>query len=142
MNLHRGYLLDTNAISELNKSRPNEFVLLFFKQLSPHEAFLSVLSLGELRKGAAMRLKRGDAAAAASLNAWIDTLEGAYADRVLPVSGPIARLWGQLSADRPRPMIDTLLAATAIHHGLTLVTRNVRDIDDTGVRVHNPWLMP
>ena len=74
-----------------------------------------------------------------SLSLWVDRLETDFADRVLDVNQQIARLWGELSADRSRPAVDTLLAATAIHHGLTLVTRNVRDVQDTPVVLHNPW---
>lgn len=138
------FLLDTNVISETRKTRPNEDVLRFLRQLSPSRAFVSVLSLGELRRGAAIRAKH-DIKAARDLSDWIDGLEEQYAGRVLAVDDTIARLWGELSADRSRPVVDTLLAATAIHHRLTLVTRNVRNVrnvEDTPVMLRNPWLEP
>ena len=98
------------------------------------------MSLGELRKGAAVRAKT-DISAAQALALWIDHIEMTYADRILPVDLEIARLWGELSAQRSRPVVDTVLTATALHHGLTFVTRNVRDVQDTGVVLHNPWLV-
>ena len=99
-----------------------------------------MLSLGELRKGVATRSRRHGDVSVQKLAAWIDGLEEAYRDRLLPVDGPIARLWGEMSATRSRPVIDTLLAATAIAHGLTLATRKVRDVNDMPVILHNPWL--
>lgn len=129
-----------NVISELKKIRPNQNVLRFVQELPRNRAFISALSLGELRKGAAIQAKR-DAHAAKVLSDWIDGLEDQYTGRVLAVDGPIARIWGELCSDRSRPLIDTLLAATAIHHGLTLVTRNARDVADTPVVHVNPWDM-
>ena len=75
-----------------------------------------------------------------SLSLWIDDLEIDYSDRILPIDLAITRLWGVMAASRSRSVIDTLLAATAIHHGMTLVTRNTKDIEDTPVVLHNPWL--
>ncbi len=137
----RAFLLDTNVISELKKTRPDQKVLRFVQELPESRAFLSALTLGELRKGAALQAKR-DTAAAKLLSDWIDRTEEQYAGRVLAVDGPIARIWGELCSDRSRPLIDTLLAATAIHHGLTLVTRNTRDVEDTPAALLNPWLAP
>ncbi len=93
-----------------------------------------------MRKGVATRSRRHGDASVQKLAAWIDGLEETYRDRLLPVDGPIARLWGEMSATRSRPVVDTLLAATAIAHGLTLATRNVRDVNDMPVTLHNPWL--
>ena len=135
----RSFLLDTNVISEFKKIRPDGSVLRFVQELPESRAFISALSLGELRKGAALQAKR-DAVAARTLSAWIDKTEEQYTGRVLAVDGPIARIWGELCSERSRPLIDTLLAATAIHHGLTLVTRNTRDVEDTPVVLHNPWI--
>lgn len=101
--------------------------------------YLSVLSLGELRKGIAVRAKR-DPHGARSLEQWVERLETEYADRVLGVDQAIARTWGELTATRSRPVVDTLLAATAMHHKLLLVTRNTRDIEDTPVLFCNPWV--
>ena len=134
-----GFLLDTNVVSELKKPRPNSTVTAFLKDLSPEQTFVSSLTLGELRKGAALRARR-DLHAAAAIVLWIDEIESEYGDRVLVIDSPIARLWGELNAQRTRPIVDTLLAATAIHHGMTLVTRNTKDVEDTPVVLHNPWL--
>ena len=99
---------------------------------------LSVLTLGELVKGAALR-RRTDPAGAAGLEHWIRGIELFFADRVLPVDTDMARMWGEISAPRPLPVIDALLAATAHVHGLTLVTRNVADVASTNVALLNPW---
>ena len=112
--------------------------MAYLEKLRPEQTFLSVLTLGELRKGAALRARR-DPQAAEAIVLWIDAIEDEYADRVLPIDSPITRLWGEWNAQRARPIVDTLLAATAVHHALTLVTRNVRDFDDTPVTLHNPW---
>jgi hypothetical protein len=134
------YLLDTNFLSEARKPRPNLGVLAFFQSNDPNSAFISVLSLGELRKGVvAKRLRDPDPNAASQLAAWIEGLEAGYADRILGIDLAVARLWGEWSAERPRPVVDTLLAATAVINDLTLVTRNVRDVSDTPVKLHNPW---
>ncbi len=140
MNSGDGYLLDTNVISEIRKRQPNAAVLDFLKALRPERTFLSVLTVGELRKGAVLRALQ-DPRAARVISDWIDSVTEAYGDRILGIDLPTARLWGELNADRTRPAIDTLLAATAMHHRLTLATRNVRDVQDTGVVLHNPWLV-
>lgn len=84
--------------------------------------------------------QRTDPAAAAILSAWVDGLEFSFSDRILGIDAATARLWGELSAQRPRPVVDTLLAATAIVHGLTLVTRNTSDVQDIDVKLHNPFV--
>lgn len=81
-----------------------------------------------------------DQPGAQALTRWVNRLEIEYENRTLAIDQAIARLWGELAADRSRPAVDTLLAATAIHHRLTLVTRNTRDVQDTPVVLHNPWL--
>jgi toxin FitB len=91
-----------------------------------------------LRKGVAAQ-RRIDPAAADRLGNWVDDIEITYADRVLPVEISVARIWGELSARRSLPVIDTLIAATALVYGLTLVTRNIRDVEFTGVPVIDPW---
>ena len=135
-----GYLLDTNIVSETRKSRADSGVIAFLSATDPAGLFLSVLTLGELRKGVAAR-HRTDPVAADELGAWVDGIETIFADRVLAIDAATARRWGKLSAGRSLPVIDTLIAATAISHGLTLVTRNVRDVEATGVPVVDPWRM-
>jgi predicted nucleic acid-binding protein len=100
--------------------------------------FLSVLTLGELRKGVEAK-RRSDSATAARLGAWVDDIETTFADRVLPVDRAVARLWGELSARQALPVIGTLIAATAITRGFILVTRNTRDVTATGVPLVDPW---
>ncbi len=112
--------------------------MAYLRKLRPEETFLSALTLGELRKGAALRARR-DLVAAEAILLWIDAIEDEYADRILAVDSPIARLWGEWNAQRPRPIVDTLLAATAVHHQLTMVTRNTRDFEGTPLALHNPW---
>jgi hypothetical protein len=133
-----GWLLDTNVISETRKIRPNAAVIAFLSAADSAALFLSVLTLGELRKGVETK-RRSDPAAAAALGAWVDGIETTFADRVLDVDSGVARLWGELSADRSLPVVDTLIAATAIRRGLTLVTRNTRDVAGTGVATLDPW---
>lgn len=133
-----GYLLDTNVISETRKIRADAAVTVFLGTADPAGLFVSVLTLGELRKGVAAR-RRSDPVAADQLGAWVDGIETIFADRLLPVDAAVARLWGELSAGRSLPVIDTLIAATAIASGLTLVTRNTRDVAATGVPLVNPW---
>ena len=133
-----GYLLDTNLISETRKIRADAGVMAFLAAADAGGLFLSVLTLGELRKGVEAK-RRTDSETAARLGAWVDGIETTFADRVLPVDAPAARLWGELSAGRTLPVIDTLIAATAITRGLTLVTRNTRDLAGTGVPLVDPW---
>ena len=133
-----GYLLDTNILSETRKTRPDSGVLAFLSAADARGLFLSVLTLGELRKGVAAK-RRTDPVAADRLGAWVDGIETTFADRVLPVDAATARRWGELSASRSIPVIDTLIAATAISRGLTLVTRNTRDVKATSVPLVDPW---
>jgi predicted nucleic acid-binding protein len=136
-----GYLLDTKVISETRKNRPDSGVTAFLSAANADALFLSVLTLGELRKGAALKY-RTDSVAADKLTTWIDGIETIFADRLLPVDAATARLWGELSSNRPLSIVDTLIAATAISRGLTLVTRNIRDVASTGVPVVDPWQTP
>jgi hypothetical protein len=132
------YLLDTNVLSETRKRHADEKVLAFIAETDPSTLTLSVLTLGELRKGVALK-RRSDPSAAESIAAWVDGLEFSFADRILGIDAATARLWGELSAQRSRPVVDTLLAATAVVHGLTLVTRNTSDVQDIDVQLHNPF---
>lgn len=132
------YLLDTNVISETRKSHADSGVIAFLSAADTSGLFLSVLTLGELRKGVALR-RRADPPTADRLAAWVDGIETTFADRVLPIDAATARCWGELSAGRTLPVIDTLIAATALSRGLTLVTRNTRDVAATGVPLIDPW---
>ncbi|WP_263355649.1 type II toxin-antitoxin system VapC family toxin [Acidicapsa ligni] len=132
------YLLDTNVLSETRRKQADERVLAFLARVEPESLYISVLTLGELRKGVAIK-RRTDPEAADRLAQWVDGLEYSFADRILGLDAATARLWGELSAERPRPVVDTLLAATAIVHQLTLVTRNTQDVQDIQVDLLNPW---
>jgi predicted nucleic acid-binding protein len=132
------FLLDTNVLAELRKPRPHPAVVAWYEGVVEDELFLSVLVVGEIQQGVT-RLRRKDARRAAAYEAWLGKLRREFADRVLPVSQDVALEWGRLSAGDPLPVIDTLLAATAVVHGLTVVTRNVADFEPTGVPVLNPF---
>lgn len=132
------WLLDTNVLSETRRKIPDPAVERFFQAIDPQAIYLSVLTIGALRKGAKLKGK-SDRVAEISLSVWIDKIESFHSDRILPVTNEIARLWGEWSADRPRPVIDTLIAATAQTHQLVLVTRNTDDFADLPVRLLNPW---
>lgn len=132
------YLLDTNILSETRRKKPEPRVIQFLSEAESSALYVSVLTLGELRKGVALK-QRSDHAAARLLSEWVDGLEYSFADRVVGLDAATARVWGELSAERPRPVIDTLLAATAIVHRLTLVTRNTADIEGIAVKVLDPW---
>lgn len=132
------YLLDTNVLSETRRKQADKRVLGFLSTAEPSALFISVLTLGELRKGVAIK-KRADPGSAARIAAWVDGLELSFADRILGIDAATAKLWGDLSAERPRPVVDTLLAATAVTHDLTFVTRNIEDVRGIQVNVLNPW---
>jgi hypothetical protein len=132
------YLLDTNVLSETRRKKADPGVMAFLEATDSSALYLSVLTLGELRKGIAVK-RRTDLTAARALAGWVEGLEFGFADRILPIDAATARLWGDWSGDRPRPVIDTLLAATAAKHALTFVTRNTRDIAGLPVKAHNPW---
>lgn len=133
------YLLDTNVLSETRKKKADAGVLAFLEAADSALLYISVLTIGELRKGVAAK-RRTDPAAAKSLAAWVEGLEFGFADRLLDVDAATARMWGDWSGDRPRPVVDTLLVATAVLHGLTFVTPNTRDVRGIQVKVHNPWV--
>jgi predicted nucleic acid-binding protein len=131
-------LLDTNVVSEPRRRQPDPAVLAWLRRQHPDELFLSVLTLGEIAKGAESRTRR-DPVAGRSLTNWLLTLRTGYADRLLPVTSEIAETWGRLAARRSLPVIDGLVAATAMIHRFTLVTRNIRDFDGLGVPLLDPW---
>nr|WP_257031193.1 type II toxin-antitoxin system VapC family toxin [Edaphobacter lichenicola] len=130
--------MDTNVLSETRKKRPDERVLAFLSNVSPTALFMSCLSVGELKKGVALK-RNSDPSAAKAIAGWVDGLEMNFADRILSVDTASAKLWGEWSAQRPRPVIDTILAATAVVHGLVFVTRNESDVQDLPIKLLNPW---
>jgi predicted nucleic acid-binding protein len=132
------FLLDTNVLSETRKKKADSGVIAFLKAVDPSSLYLSVLTIGELRKGVAIKMRK-DPIAAKSLAAWLQGLEVGFADRMVGIDAATARLWGDLSSDRSRAVVDTLLAATAILHGMTFVTRNTRDVRGIRIALHNPW---
>jgi predicted nucleic acid-binding protein len=136
-----GYLIDTNVISEGRRKRPDPRVMAFMRLLEGRDAFISVLALGELRKGLELTRRR-DRRAAARLERWVDGVATEYADRTLSVDRDVAEVWGRLEAVRPRSTVDALIAATALVHGLCVVTRNVDDFADIEVPLINPWEKP
>ena len=134
------FLLDTNVVSELRKGeRANSVVLEWFNEVDDDEIHLSVLAIGELRRGVEAIRKR-DQVQAAALDRWVGRLVANHAERIVPVDGPVAHRWGRLAAVRTASVIDTLMAATAIEHGLVLVTRNVKDVAWTGVSYLDPFV--
>ncbi|UTT57856.1 type II toxin-antitoxin system VapC family toxin [Cellulosimicrobium cellulans] len=135
------YLLDTNVVSELVRTRPDEQVVAWLRGLQTPQIYLSVLTVGEIRTGV-QRLVPRDAARATALETWVHGLEETYGDRILPVTLEIAQRWPAVHAARPLPVVDSLLAATALAHGLTVATRNTRDFVDSGVPVVNPFSSP
>ncbi|KND54830.1 VapC toxin protein [Candidatus Paraburkholderia kirkii] len=143
---HRGepewYLADTNVISETRRlDRANKGVRAFFRQarLDENDIHLSVVTVGELRRGVERLRRRGDAVQAGTVEAWLKDVLCEYDGKILPVNKAIGELWGSLRAPHPEPAIDKLIAATAMSHGLTVVTRNVRDFEKTGVKTIDPF---
>ncbi len=133
------FLLDTNIISELRKgTRCNSDVANWFSTVEDHDVYLSVLVIGEIRKGVEL-IRRNDPDTAARLENWLQQIVDQYSERILPVDRSVAEEGGRLNVPNPRPTIDTLLAATAKVHHLVLATRNVNDIRHTGVSYINPF---
>jgi len=133
------YLVDTNVISELRKgARADPEVRRWLESLDPDDVFLSVIVIGEIRRGIES-IRRRDASAAASLDRWLKRVVSGHEGRILPVDARTADEWGRLNVPDPIPVVDGLMAATAKVHGLTLATRNVRDVKRTGVSLLNPF---
>jgi toxin FitB len=132
------YLLDTNVLSETRKPRGDEKVKRWISSASAADLYLSVLVVGEIRRGIE-RLKRQDHSQAEVYEAWLGTVLSDYADRILPVNAEIADEWGRMSVTDPVPVVDGLMAATAKVSGMTLVTRNTAEVERAGVRVLNPF---
>ena len=134
------YLIDTNIISEVRKgARCDARVSAWYASVADEELFLSTLVLGEIRKSVELARPR-DAGRALALERWLQEVEAAFDGRVLGIDNAVSDRWGRMSAIRPLPAIDGLLAATASTHGLTLVTRNDRDVAGVGAMVFNPFM--
>jgi len=137
------YLVDTNVISETRKrSKANKGVQDFFKLVTSERTpvFVSVVTVGELRWGVELIRHRGDTHQAAQLEKWLDKLLVKYQDFILDFDNNIAQLWGRLRVPHPENALDKQIAATALIHDLTVVTRNHKDFTKTGVRTLNPFL--
>ena len=133
------YLLNTNVISELRKGRRADAnVTAWFADVADEEIFLSVLTIGEIRRGIES-VRRRDPDSAATLDRWLSSLSEAHGDRVLPIDDVIAAEWGRMNVPDPLPVVDGLLAATARVLSLTLATRNVAEVESTWVELFNPF---
>ena len=130
------FLLDTNVVSAARKRDPS--VARWIARQERFSLWLSVITLGEIVRGVEKKRRR-DPVTAHHLAHWLHLLRQHYADRILGIDGAIASEWGRIDAIRTRSTTDGLIAATAIVHDMTLVTRNVADFADTGVRLVNPW---
>jgi len=135
------YLLDANVLSEVRKPHGDRHVRGWFERVRSDELFLSVLVLGEVRQGIE-RLRRHDGEQAAVFERWLEGLHRYYRERILPVDGAVVDVWGRINAVDPLPVIDGLLASTALVHRLTLVTRNTRDVQRSGAAILNPFEPP
>jgi toxin FitB len=133
------FLLDTNVISEIRKrERAHPNVARWVSQTPVKEIGTSVVVLAEIRRGIELK-RRSDPEQAQALDRWFTQMRTRLGDRVLGVDEPIADAWATLSVPDPLPLIDGLMAATAMVHGLTLVTRNIADVARTGVKVLDPF---
>jgi toxin FitB len=133
------YLIDANIISEVRKgARCDPKVSAWYASIADEDVFLSTLVLGEIRKGIEL-LRPRDPGKAAMLEDWLREVEAAFDGRVLGIDNAVSDQWGRMSAIRPVPVIDGLLAATALTNGMTLVTRNDSDVAGLGATVLNPF---
>jgi len=133
------YLLDTNVLSELVRPKPSPSVVAWFDEVPNDSLYISVLTIGEIRKGVELM---PESARKEKLRVWLEhTLPDWFEKRMLVIDGDVAEQWGRLLAKtgRPAPAIDSLLAATALQHGLRMVTRNAKDFEFPGLQVINPW---
>jgi predicted nucleic acid-binding protein len=131
------YLIDTNVLSAAR--RHDAHAVAWLRHTNHELAYLSVVTLGEIKKGAALRRQRGDAPAARVLEAWMAGIMQHFRARLLDIDQDVMLAWGRLQAQRPRPAMDCLIAATALVHRKIVVTRNTADFAGTGVDILNPW---
>jgi predicted nucleic acid-binding protein len=137
-----GFLLDTNVVSELRKgARADAGVQAWFDEHTSDQLWLSVLVVGELRRGVEL-LRRRDKRAGKRLSDWLGTITTEYGDRIIPITTEVCERWAMLNVPDPLPVIDGLLAATALERDLTLVTRNTVDVERTGAALVNPFASP
>jgi predicted nucleic acid-binding protein len=137
-----GFLLDTNILSELRKqSRCDAEVRNWVESTTAEELFVSVLVLGEIRQGVE-RIRMRDQNQARALEQWLQSILTEFADRILPVDERVADQWGRLGLRQPVPTLDALLAATALVHDLTVISRDENGFRNTGVRIINPFSKP
>lgn len=137
-----GFLLDTNILSELRKgNRCDAGVRQWFEEAASEDLFISVLVLGEIRQGIE-RIRPRDQTQARALEKWLNGISSDFADRLLPVNDKVADQWGRLGLRQPVPVLDALLAATALTYDLTVVSRDEDGFRNTGVHFLNPFSMP
>jgi predicted nucleic acid-binding protein len=133
------FLVDTDVLSLLRRPRGSPRIGRWMAAQRTTDLYVSVVSVAEIERGIT-RQRRRDPAFASLLARWLDTVLSLYGNRILPVDAPTARRWGRLSGDLGHEGTDLLIAATAIEHGLTVVTRNVRHFEPTGAQVLDPSL--
>ena len=134
-----GYLLDTNVLSEIRKGRRADAnVMRWWNQVEAADLYVSVLCLGEIRFGIELK-RRKDSKQSEILERWLETTITQFGDRILLVTHSVAERWGSMSLDERLPDTDGLMAATALVHGLTMVTRNTKDFRRSGASILNPW---
>jgi len=135
------YLVDTNVISEARKgSKANLGVRKFFQETDFGDIYLSVQTVGEIRRGVESVRQRGDIPQAKKLEKWLDLLVSDYSDKILSFDEECAQVWGRLMSPQPQHPIDKQIAAIALIYDLTVLTRNVDDFRSTGVRIKNPFV--
>ena len=132
------YLIDTVVLSELRKPQRDARLTAWVARQRTTDLFVSVITIGEIERGIS-RQRATDPDFAAALAAWLDRVLALYGERVVPFDLQIARRWGQLSAALGNDSADLMISATALEHGLTVVTRNVSDFESTGVATLNPF---
>lgn len=133
------FLIDTNVISEIRKgARANPAVRAWFEAHAAESYHLSVLTLGEIRKGIE-QIRAKDNGKAAAFEKWLLEISASYEGRIFGIGVDEAEIWGRLGSEGKLPEVDGLIAATAMAHGLTVATRNVKDFERCGVNVINPW---